>query len=443
MKYSFYFSEWLKESDIDQHGWENLSPEELASLLRQFYCEMRMKNGEKYSTSGYKGIRDAISRHLTTPPHNKTLKIKSDNEFIQANRMFDAMTRSLRKEGKDSATHKVAVSREDMKKLSESIDPTTPVGLQETFFLRFLSKFARRGREGLRYLQKDHLVFGYCPREQRNYVSVCVNEATKKDQSGGGAGGNVNEGERNKRMWETPGVPNSSYEIAKQYTSLLNSNIRTHDGKVESPLWQKPNPYYNGTTQKRWYDASPMGVHKIEEMMPDMSQKYKLSRRYTNHCLRATTITTLHDAGFAPQDICKVTGHKSAESLKHYIDAASTSKSVEAADVLENFLNHQSDIPRQPFKDISNQRHVRPSSTVTSTSTLGAEPPRTSSDTFDHHPLAPRDQSDEIATQPAASSSNTNTVMDFNFSNISNLPTAMFSGANLQGCTINFNFNMK
>ena len=54
----------------------------------------------------------------------------------------------------------------------------------------------------------------------------------------------------------------------------------------------------------------------------------------------------LHEAGFAPQDICRVTGHRNAESLKHYIDAASTRKTVEAADVLEDLVNPENSVER-------------------------------------------------------------------------------------------------
>ena len=110
----------------------------------------------------------------------------------------------------------------------------------------------------------------------------------------------------------------------------------------------------------------------------------------------------LHEAGFAPQDICRVTGHRNAESLKHYIDAASTRKTVEAADVLEDLVNPENSV----------ERH----------------------------------NSDLVATQaasssvPAASSSGSS-VQNFSF-DLNSLPMALLGGATLQGCTINFNINV-
>ena len=49
----------------------------------------------------------------------------------------------------------------------------------------------------------------------------------------------------------------------------------------------------------------------------------------------------LHEDGFATQDICRFTDQKSADSLKHYINSASTRKTVGAADVLEDLVNPQ------------------------------------------------------------------------------------------------------
>ena len=44
----------------------------------------------------------------------------------------------------------------------------------------------------------------------------------------------------------------------------------------------------------------------------------KAGQNYTNHSLRATTVTVLDEAGFAGRDIVAVTEHKSESSLKQY-----------------------------------------------------------------------------------------------------------------------------
>lgn len=52
--------------------------------------------------------------------------------------------------------------------------------------------------------------------------------------------------------------------------------------------------------------------------MATISKKAGLKHIYTNHCIRATTVTRLRDAGIAPTDIINVTGHRSVQSLEHY-----------------------------------------------------------------------------------------------------------------------------
>ena len=112
----------------------------------------------------------------------------------------------------------------------------------------------------------------------------------------------------------------------------------------------------------------------------------------------------LHEAGFATQDICRFTDQRSADSLKHYINSASTRKTVGAADVLEDLVNPQ----------YENNMELH--------------------------------NSDLVATQAASSSvpaasSSVSSVQNFSF-DLNSLPMALLGGATLQGCTINFNINV-
>ena len=50
-----------------------------------------------------------------------------------------------------------------------------------------------------------------------------------------------------------------------------------------------------------------------------MSDEAGLSKRYTNHCIRAIVASTLCDAGFSNTGIMSVTGHRKVKSLNSYI----------------------------------------------------------------------------------------------------------------------------
>ena len=84
------FNEWLALRD---HACDfgTVTHEELCSLLRRFYAEVKAKKaGETLTPSTLTCIRAAIHRCLTSAPHSRPINIITDREFIAANNIFDA-----------------------------------------------------------------------------------------------------------------------------------------------------------------------------------------------------------------------------------------------------------------------------------------------------------------------------------------------------------------
>ena len=94
-------------------------------------------------------------------------------------------------------------------------------------------------------------------------------------------------------------------ESFKCYLALLN-----HE---ENSFFQYPNKKLNG------FNNAPIGKNSIGSMMKDISEAAKLSKIYTNHCIRKTTATAMKRQGFDLNQISHVTKHKNLDSLKHYI----------------------------------------------------------------------------------------------------------------------------
>ena len=61
----------------------------------------------------------------------------------------------------------------------------------------------------------------------------------------------------------------------------------------------------------------------------------ELSRHYTNHSIRATSITIMDESGFESRHIMKISGHKSEASLKLY---AQNKKKIKISECLSNSL---------------------------------------------------------------------------------------------------------
>ena len=69
---------------------------------------------------------------------------------------------------------------------------------------------------------------------------------------------------------------------------------------------------------KTWFNRQALGHNLLGGMMQRISERAGLSRKYTNHWVRATTVTLLQERGLEDRKVCLVTGHKAERSLLHY-----------------------------------------------------------------------------------------------------------------------------
>ena len=85
-------------------------------------------------------------------------------------------------------------------------------------------------------------------------------------------------------------------------------------------------------------------------MMPNLSVKANLSKRYTNHCLRATVVTTLKDAGFSNHEVCasvQKLGRQNQASIENYnrLDWKGSKRPSDTAAVLDGKENIPTCVP--------------------------------------------------------------------------------------------------
>lgn len=90
-------------------------------------------------------------------------------------------------------------------------------------------------------------------------------------------------------------------------------------------LLQRPNASFD-VGESTWYCKSPLGKNTLASMMSEISHIALLSMTYTNHSIRATSITVMNLGGVTGRHIMKVSGQRSEDSLKSYSNRVSDKK---------------------------------------------------------------------------------------------------------------------
>ncbi|XP_061190714.1 uncharacterized protein LOC133198711 isoform X2 [Saccostrea echinata] len=122
-----------------------------------------------------------------------------------------------------------------------------------------------------------------------------------------------------------PSCPVSSF---KKYSSKLHPD--------NPNFWQRPKKKFNKVkdTDEEWYDKVSVGKNALYAFMSNLSEEANLSQRYTNHCIRATSISTLDSQGVEAEDIIGISGHKHIRSVKSYNSNLDDQKKREMSDIL-------------------------------------------------------------------------------------------------------------
>jgi hypothetical protein len=303
------------------------------------------------------------------------------------------MLSKLKRDGLDITQHKPAISASDMNLLytSGTLSNTNPESLQNKVFVELALHFGRRGREGWRDLKKESFIKNRDP-QGREYITIKYNEFDK----------NHRESEIKNQLMFATGDSRCPVKSFEMYTQKLNPRC--------SAFLQRPSKVYKN--KDIWYDAIPIGIHTINNMLPKICKKAGTSIIYTNHSLKASTATVLKQAGVPSQDIMAVTGHKNVASLASYAAGPSAEDRARMSKILASHGNQEVTkvIPRKNITATMTQDNdidvVVPFNNVASTST--------STITTTHQ---------QITTQD-------------------NLMSSVFAGANFNGpVTINIQYN--
>ena len=87
-----------------------------------------------------------------------------------------------------------------------------------------------------------------------------------------------------------------------------------------------------------WYCNAPLGKHKLENLLSEMSKKAGLATICTSHFLRATSVTILKASGLENARVKSVTGHKSDSAVESYHQRPTLEQQVESSAIVSGFV---------------------------------------------------------------------------------------------------------
>ena len=101
----------------------------------------------------------------------------------------------------------------------------------------------------------------------------------------------------------------------KAYLSRLNPEV--------DALFQRPKDAsvrFSPEEDSIWFERKVLGHNTLENMLKNITQRAGIQPYFTNHSLRATTVTVLSSVNVETRHIKAVTGRKSDASIESYCE---------------------------------------------------------------------------------------------------------------------------
>ena len=321
------FEDWMTKRKVEVNMRE-VEPAALSGILKRFYGEVRGMQGSDLSPSTLVGIRAGLQRHMSDL-RSDGMDITKDPAFSPANKVFKAKCRLYSLKGGPKVQHKEQIAARDLEKINEYLGGQTitkdPRQLQQAVWFIIAFNMGCRGREIYRQLKKQS--FGFHTDDMGQEYCELQQSVVEKNHTGGAHA--EEQYDLNTRIYDTQVGGRSALSLLRLYISKLHPDCEW--------MFQQSRPR-PGQDDLTWYKKEPLGVNTLGDMMPRISASAGLSRRYTNHCVRSTTVGVLFHAGVQTQSIMARTGHRSVESLQHYVGMTTSSERRHEARLLESAL---------------------------------------------------------------------------------------------------------
>ena len=309
----------------------NITVEELQYWLCAFILEVRKKDGNMFVPNTLHHICCGIMRYLRINGM-PTIDIFKDPGFSQFRMVLDAEMKRLQSAGIGAVHRKaepITFEEEEILWQKGVLGDHNPESLVNTMVYMNGLYFALRGGSEHRSLQHKPSQIQLVEKlGERPYLMYTEN--VSKNHPGGLKGRKI----KPKIVCHHANVSNPERCFVRLY-KLYNSRC---------PLTRPNNAYYlkpvkNPIGEDHWYTEQPLGHGTLDNTIKRMCEQAGIPGFRTNHSLRATTATRLHQSGCVEeQEIMQRTGHRSTEAVRSY-KRTSREQLEQVSDILNNDSN--------------------------------------------------------------------------------------------------------
>ena len=135
--------------------------------------------------------------------------------------------------------------------------------------------------------------------------------------------------------------------------------IKHHNPKNEF-LFQRPKKGSKIGVDDVCFDNMEVGERTLGEKMKCISKEAELSKDYTNHSIRATSVTILDKCGYEVRHIMAVSGHKSESSIRSYCktDTKTKKQMLEGMAAATAIVLPENNVPSSPMLSLSQEEFL-------------------------------------------------------------------------------------
>ena len=355
---NLFRTEWFAQQKEFTMELESMKIEEMNNYLSKFYLSARRQDGSYCKKTSLLSIRAALDRHLRSPPFNncKKVSICDTVQFNEANKALNSYLKHLASSGKIAGTvHKTPLTAETVQKLFEagelaSAETRNPRLLLQTTWFYISLYFGKRGRENQSAMKKSMLRLAVTPSGEE-YFELNKDEPgavlSTKNHTGGLDG---TEDHADGKIFASPYSSRCPLQTVKAYLSHLHPEV--------DALFQRPKDIslrFDPEKDKIWFERKVLGHNSLENMMRNMTERAGILPYYTNHSLRATTVTVLSSNNVETRQIKAVTGHKSDASIESYCERPTLHQFKSMSSALTSFIQGGKTRHQRPLHPIQSQ----------------------------------------------------------------------------------------